>query len=205
MKNKTKYLITAAVLVASLAALGTAVVAQDRGHGYGRFGGMYQSGMGMGPGMGSRIGHGMGSGMGHGMGQYGGGYGQRYQMMENKFALHDLNKDGSITEQEMLATRAERLKKYDQNNDGKLTLKEFEGLWMDTRRERMVDHFQAIDNDGDAVVTTEEFMSPMRGMILRHDRNDDGKVTLNEMRVHHPMRGYGMHPYIDDDKDKDKD
>jgi len=186
MKRRTKIIITASVLVAGVAALGTAVVAHDKARGYGA---MYHSGMGMGP----------------GMGKHGGGYGRHFQKMEKMFEFHDLNKDGGVTQSEMDESRAGRLKGYDQDNDGNLSLKEFEGLWMNAKRDHMVDRFQAFDSDGDAVVTKEEFLSPMTGMIARHDQNGDGKVMLDEMRNHRPWHGYKKRFFNDDDSEKDKD
>ena len=54
--------------------------------------------------------------------------------------------------------RSSRLAAFDQNNDGRLTLEEYQAMWLDAMRERMVDRFQAHDDDGDAVVTVEEFV-----------------------------------------------
>ena len=68
------------------------------------------------------------------------------------------------------------------DSDGSLTLEEYQALWLDAMRERMVDRFQAHDDDGDAIVTVEEF-GEFYSSIVRHvDRNDDGQITRDDLR-----------------------
>lgn len=43
--------------------------------------------------------------------------------------------------------------------------------------------FQRLDDDGDAVVTREEFLEPFARLVQRLDRNADGAVTQEEMRA----------------------
>jgi len=204
MKRHTKIAIAAAVAVIGIGALGSAVVAQGQqrgygpgyGQGYGQGYGMHRTNM-----MGGMQGRGMyGPGMqGQGMPGPGmmGNMGNRFQMMEKRFELHDLNGDGAVSQAEIDQFRQDRLKTYDENKNGKLELSEFEKLWLNSKRDRMVDRFQAFDDDGDGSVTEDEFRSPMGRMITRHDRNGDGKVTLNEMTQH--PRGWGPGRYYNDD------
>ena len=56
----------------------------------------------------------------------------------------------------------DRLAEFDADNDGSLTLEEYQALWLDAMRERMVDRFQAHDDDGDAIVTVEEFVESLQ-------------------------------------------
>jgi hypothetical protein len=63
-----------------------------------------------------------------------------------------------------------------------LTLEEYQALWMAAMRERMVDRFQSHDDDGDGLVTIEEFAEPFDGVVLRFYRNSDGQLTLDEVR-----------------------
>jgi Ca2+-binding EF-hand superfamily protein len=49
-------------------------------------------------------------------------------------------------------------------------------------RERMVDQFQAHDDDGDGLVTVEEFGERYGSMVRRLDRNDDGEITQDDLR-----------------------
>jgi len=78
-------------------------------------------------------------------------------------------------------------------------LEEFEKLWLTHMRNRMVDGFQFLDDDGNAQITLEEIAQPMDRMFNRMDRNDDGQITGDEMK-----RGK-RHAYHDDDDDDDHD
>ena len=106
-------------------------------------------------------------------------HGGRAIMLMEQF---DANSDGQVTQQEIDSVRAERFEQFDTNNDGRLSLEEYEALWLDAMRSRMVDRFQRLDDDGDAVVTVEEFAEPMSNLVLRRDRNDDGAITMDELR-----------------------
>ena len=86
----------------------------------------------------------------------------------------DVNGDGTVSQAEVLEARANRLLNFDADGDGQLTLEEYQLLWLDTMRERMVDRFQSHDDDGNAVVTANEFTAAYVNLIARLDRNDDG-------------------------------
>ena len=94
----------------------------------------------------------------------------------------DANNDGKLTQAEVDQTRRDRFVQFDTDQDGKLSLQEYQALWLDAMRRHMVDRFQALDNDGDAAVTTEEFAAPFGKLVNRMDRNDDGEVTRDELR-----------------------
>ncbi len=119
------------------------------------------------------------------------GRGRGAAMIEN----FDSNGDGQLTQAEIDAVRADRFAEFDTDGNGELTLSEYEALWLDAMRERMVDRFQSLDDDGDAIVTTGEFVDPFAAVVSRMDRNDDGVLSLDDMR-----RG-GR----DDDDDDDED
>jgi Ca2+-binding EF-hand superfamily protein len=53
----------------------------------------------------------------------------------------------------------------------------------------MVDQFQAHDDDGDGLVTVEEFGERYDRIVSRFDTDGDGAVTLEEMRSHGDRRG----------------
>ena len=116
-----------------------------------------------------------GSGHHEGWGRHGGGA-MRF------FEQFDANQDGRLTQAEIDQVRQSRLAEFDQNGDGSLSLEEYQALWMDAMRERMVDRFQSHDDDGDGLVTSEEFGAPFDRMISRLDRNGDGEVTLDELQ-----------------------
>jgi Ca2+-binding EF-hand superfamily protein len=100
------------------------------------------------------------------------------------FEQFDANGDGRLTQAEIDEIRRSRLAEFDEDGDGSLTLEEYQALWLDAMRERMVDRFQAHDDDGDGMVTAEEFGEPFDRMVSRLDTDDDGAVTLDEMRRH---------------------
>lgn len=146
-------------------------------------------------------GQGHGYGHGHGYGQGGSGY------MMNMFEEFDSNNDGKLTKAEINDARMSRFKGADGNKDATLSLDEFQKLWVDHMRPRMVDRFQMLDDDGDGRVTEKEFAMPFGTMMRYMDRNNDGAIELREMNGMHRGMGYG--PYIDDDdgneRDDDKD
>ncbi len=95
----------------------------------------------------------------------------------------DADGDGILKQAEVDQFRTDRLAKFDTNGDGQLTLEEYQALWLDAMRERMVDAFQRLDDDGDALVTREEFLEPFAQLVERLDRDADGTVTQEEMRA----------------------
>ena len=162
----------ALIIAGAVAATGIAVtagLADERGH-QGRHGAMYKDDGGR---------------------EYQRGRGRGAAMLEN----FDTDGDGRLTQAEIDAARAERFAGFDADGDGRLTLEEYERLWLDAMRERMVDGFQRLDNDGDAVVTTEEFVAPFATMVSRMDRNEDGVLSAEDR----PRR------FFDDDDDGDDD
>ena len=112
----------------------------------------------------------------HGGGWGGPGGGERL------FEQFDSNQDGLITQAEIDQLLADRVAAFDQDNDGSLNLEEYQALWLDAMRERMVDRFQAHDDDGDAIVTVDEFVESYSGIVRRVDRNDDGQITRDDLR-----------------------
>ncbi len=129
----------------------------------------------------------------HGWGDHGGGA-MRF------FEQFDANQDGRLTQAEIDQVRQSRLAEFDQNGDGSLSLEEYQALWLDAMRERMVDRFQLYSDDGDALITVEEFAEPYDRMVSRFDRNGDGEVTADEMRRRGERRGEG-----DGDRERDGD
>ena len=113
-----------------------------------------------------------------GAGEMRGGMERGFAMMEQ----YDANKDGGLTQAELDQARKDRLAKFDTTKDGKLSLKEFEALWADFTRQQMVRAFQRLDADGDAAVTADEYVKPTQRMVMRGDRNDDGKLDQQDFR-----------------------
>lgn len=156
MKNSSKIAIAAAALIAT-AALGTTAFAHMEGHGHGGFhggGGYHQGGMDSGR---------------ERYGRHQGGAGMRHRM-EEMLATYDTDKDGKITEAEVVGVRQNWVKEFDENKDGQLSLDEFRKLWTKRREERIVRAFQHFDRDGNAQVTAEEYGRPATRMAERLNR-----------------------------------
>jgi len=184
MKRSTTRILTATA-IAGIGLAGLAAVSLADGAGM-RPWNMHDGGnYGMG-------GYGMG---GHHMG--GSGYGGRHMGgsgfgggMHGMILGFDANEDGKLTQEEIDTGRANQLKKFDKDGDGMLTLGEYEALWIDAMRERMVDRFQGHDDDGDGKVTAEEFGERFADMVKFMDTNGDGILDESDMRAHHDGAGY---------------
>src|SRR3546814_7559149 len=87
--------------------------------------------------------HGYHHGMRHGKGAHHGRH--MFRMLD----AYDTNQDGKLSQEEIDQARGERLGKFDADGDQSLTLGEYEQLWLDAMRERLVDRFQDLDPDGD--------------------------------------------------------
>ena len=99
--------------------------------------------------------------------------------------LYDLDGDDKVVQSEIDKARSDRLAAFDADGDGTLSLQEYEALWLDAMRERMVDRFQSHDDDGDGHITPEEFSERTSHLVLRRDRNEDGAISLEEARRKH--------------------
>ncbi len=169
MRKATKIALAAgAIAIVGAAGISSMASAEYRGsHGMGMGGKGHHSGM-----------------MRHGMGHKGKGM---HRMMER----FDTNEDGKLTQEELDEARKKLLAAHDGDKDGKLSLAEFEKLWLEVKRQRMVRSFQRIDRDGDASITLDEFLKPYSKMIERMDRNDDGVLDREDRR--HKRGGMGRH------------
>ncbi len=103
---------------------------------------------------------------------------------ERLFERFDANEDGTLTQSEVDQTRREQFASFDADSDGKLSLQEYQALWSDGMRNRMVDRFQGLDDDGDAAITSDEFLAPFGKVVSRMDRDDNGELTHDELRRH---------------------
>jgi len=96
------------------------------------------------------------------------------------FDAFDTNKDGTLTQDEINTARNDRLKQFDKNGDGKLSIEEYSALWLDAMHKDMVRQFQGHDVNGDGQVTTEEFDAPYKDAVRRLDRNGDAKLNADD-------------------------
>jgi Ca2+-binding EF-hand superfamily protein len=103
----------------------------------------------------------------------------------------DANQDGKLSQEEIDTGRANQLKKFDKDGNGTLDVAEYEALWLDVMRERMVDRFQGHDADGDGKITVQEFGKRFANMVKFMDSNGDGVLDENDMGRRH--RGESKH------------
>lgn len=108
-------------------------------------------------------------------------------------AAYDANGDGSVTQEEVDTARAARLAEFDTDGTAGLSLAEYQALWLDAVRERMVDDFQRYDNDGDGIVTAEEFGRSAANLVARADHNGDGAIDAADRTARGGEGGHGDH------------
>jgi len=113
------------------------------------------------------------------------GHGRRMDRVLKLIELYDLDQDDRVTQAEIDQVRTDRLAEFDSDGDGMLSLQEYELLWLDAMRERMVDRFQSHDDDGDGLVTVDEFSERTSRLVIRRDRNHDGAISLDDIRRDH--------------------
>ena len=161
MKHRTKLLSTLG-LVAALGVGGFAVVSHADSDSYER--GRPDSGH---------------SGDYEGHGRYG-GMGAKYGM--RMLERYDVNKDGALDLDEVRGERERSFKAADADDDGALTLQEYETLWLQAMRPRMVRSFQKHDDDCDGRVTSEDYSNRFNRTMMRMDQNEDGRIDTKDMR-----------------------
>ena len=110
----------------------------------------------------------------HGMRR--GGFG-----MGKMLAYVDINRDGTISLDEVEKRIDEKFSEFDRNSDGSVTEDEIEALV----RERIERHVKRVtrrfDRDKDGQITKAEFGHFAKERFRWNDLNDDGKITKDEL------------------------
>lgn len=100
-----------------------------------------------------------------------------------RFEKADADSSGDVSFEEFAAAMSSRFANADADSDGKMTVSEIASEIERMRAERMarriVDRF---DTNDDGVLTSAEIESRQKKRFALLDRNDDGKVTADEMR-----------------------
>ncbi|MGE0501433.1 MAG: EF-hand domain-containing protein [Rhizobiaceae bacterium] len=109
--------------------------------------------------------------------------GPRAQM---RFERADADSSGDVTFEEFTAAVKGRMANADADGDGKMTVGEIADQIERNRLERAARRFvERFDTDGDGALTVTEIEARQQKMFTWLDRNDDGKLTQDEM----PKRG----------------
>lgn len=116
--------------------------------------------------------HGVRGGPKHHMGRMGGG------MFRTIFDTVDADSDGMVTREEIDTYRASRVSDADESGDGVLSIEEFDELYREFTRSRMVDAFQSLDNDGDGTISAEEMDNRVSRLVEHLDHDGDGALSL---------------------------
>jgi Ca2+-binding EF-hand superfamily protein len=102
--------------------------------------------------------------------------------IEQVFEMLDGDHDGVVTLAEALKGIGQHFDMVDQNKDGTLDTAEFESWFGRANPEAARFFLSLYDIDGDGKVTRAEFENPVKKRFALFDRNDDGKVTPDELR-----------------------
>ncbi len=119
------------------------------------------------------------------------------------FERFDADGDDRVTRAEVSAFQDNLMSNHDADGNASINLQEFQAIWLEHMRPRMVDGFQRLDDDGDGEITKAELDTKLNRMLRWMDRNDDGAIDYGEIRGH--RKGYGGHwRGRDDDDEKDR-
>ena len=102
------------------------------------------------------------------------------------FDSHDIDKDGKLTDAEVIRIVQKRFRRMDANQDGVLFLREYlDGIPSNRPDEvdRYTLRFHTMDVDHDEQVTVQEILDYTRKLIRSADLNGDGVTTREEFIV----------------------
>mgnify|MGYP001765191187 CR=1 FL=1 len=112
------------------------------------------------------------------------------RMMQGMFEHLDVDRNGIVTLDEAVAAADARFAQVDTDKNGTVDKAETEAFFGRFAPPQAAQFFLAKhDLDGDGKVTKAEFENPMKKRFALFDRNDDGKVTRDELALAGPMMG----------------
>lgn len=97
----------------------------------------------------------------------------------------DLDKNKIISRDEIIGEATKAFEGYDSNNDNKLSAAELSGRGgsRSAMGGFLKGHAKEIDRDGDGSLTRTEAVGNAERMFAKMDRNEDGKITAEEMEA----------------------
>jgi Ca2+-binding EF-hand superfamily protein len=102
------------------------------------------------------------------------------------FDSHDIDKDGKLTDPEVIRIVQKRFRRTDANQDGVLFLREYlDGIPSNRpdEVERYTLRFRTMDVDHDEQVTVQEILDYTREIVRKADLDHDGVTTREEFIV----------------------
>lgn len=109
--------------------------------------------------------------------------------MKELMTRMDVNKDGTITHQEMEDFHKQHFSVADANSDGQLTQDEFltaesrDEVRQQARYSRMMGIFTGLDQNSDGVLSPIEAQVMVTERFKQLDANGDGKITQDEIQA----------------------
>ena len=122
-----------------------------------------------------------------GAGMMGGMHGPA--MMGNMLEQLDADGDGRVTPDEMREGVSARMLEFDSDDDGTMTLEEFEAFHAAMIRNMVVDRFQALDENGDGRITDDEMRAPADRMERFQRLNDQRREMWQRRQDMGPQGG----------------
>jgi Ca2+-binding EF-hand superfamily protein len=101
----------------------------------------------------------------------------------------DVNNDGKVTQDEIMAEQKRLIGAADLDGDGKLSVEEFRrrGRWF--QRLHTTTLFDLLDANGDQILSAEEIANPSTRWFKRYDKNGDGGIVADEVPQLQDRRG----------------
>ena len=96
----------------------------------------------------------------------------------------DADGDGRITADEIDLARTALVAGADASGVGNISIEDYEAIFTELMRERLVDSFQVLDSDASGSITGQEFDDALSRITDRMDRNDDSFIDADDRRGH---------------------